>query len=303
MLVQIHIRPGQPHQHPAACPGARRAPHLGRRCMRKPFGQGCPGNRSTISNLTRLENQGMGGRCRHILRAMHGQDPRQQRTAGRAQEPQRVRMPCRIQTIEQLIHQQQSRPGGESARQQHQPSLAIGQCEKSPRQQRRDIQAPRQGADGALVRTVQLMQRDVRAMDSRTNDLFDAVIPAVAFIAILTFRTHIGDLILRLIGSRAQFTAPAIATHRPQLRIRPDGARDQLQQLRLPRTVGAHENPMLSWPDLPIDATQHGSLPALHVDALQTHFKIGFHGAHIGPNRRTWQDGVHAHHFQFAKVL
>jgi hypothetical protein len=60
---------------------------------------------------------------------------------------------------------------------------------------------------------------------------------------------------------------------------------------------------VLARPDMPIDVTQDHALPARHVDALQTHFQIGFHGAHIGPNRRTWQDAAYADYFRSGKVL
>jgi hypothetical protein len=39
------------------------------------------------------------------------------------------------------------------------------------------------------------------------------------------------------------------------------------------------------------------------VDSLQADIKIGFHGAHIGPNGRTWQDAAYADHFRCGKVL
>ncbi len=119
-------------------------------------------------------------------------------------------------------------------------------------------------------------------MDARADDLFHGVVPAVAFVAVLAFGTDIGDLILRFVRRGAQLRAPAIAAHRTSFRDGPYGSRNELQQLGLAGTVGTDEHPVLAGPDVPVDGAQDRPLPARHVDALQTDFEIGLHGAHIG---------------------
>jgi glycerol-3-phosphate dehydrogenase len=106
----------------------------------------------------------------------------------------------------------------------------------------------------------------------------------------LPFRTDVRDFVLRFVRCGAHLRPPAIAAYRPLLGNGPYGSCDEFEQLRLAGTVGTDQYPALAGADVPIDIAQDGSIPACRMNTLQPDVEIRFHGAHIGPNRRTWQD-------------
>src|ERR1700722_2111050 len=105
-------------------------------------------------------------------------------------------------------------------------------------------------------------------MQSRGEEVGDAQVPAVAAVLVLHFGAEIGDPALRLdeidLAPAETIDAPACGRGGG-----PHIAREQLEKLRLARTVGADESPALPRMHLEREIAQHPPAPTLHARGVQ----------------------------------
>src|SRR5690349_21846187 len=95
-----------------------------------------------------------------------------------------------------------------------------------------------------------------------------AEVPLVMFVAVLALGTDIGDLLGHSRGSFEDFPAQSVPT-RAAIGLGPDGAGDELEQLRLAGAVAADQQPALPGPDPPRHPAQHGPVTAIEIDAVE----------------------------------
>src|SRR5688572_24355692 len=121
----------------------------------------------------------------------------------------------------------------------------------------RDADLFEQRRNAPPVARGRLVERNVRAIQPRADDLLDAMIPVVTFVFVLTFRADVGDLFFDAVKCLADFPAPSIAARLAAGRCRPYGAGQEFKQLCLARTVAAEEHPTFAGPDAPVNPAQH----------------------------------------------
>jgi hypothetical protein len=108
-----------------------------------------------------------------------------------------------VQSVQQLIEQQQARTGGERASEQREPPLAVGEREKAPPGQRLYAQPPENRGDAPAILIGRGLERDVGTVDTRCHYLLDRVIPPVTGVLVLTLRPYVSDLALYLMRRTA----------------------------------------------------------------------------------------------------
>ena len=81
---------------------------------------------------------------------MRGEHPGHRRARGAVEPGEEARVVARIEPIGHFIEQQQLRPAGECARDEHEPAFAIRKSEKTPLRERADLEPPQQRAARVL---------------------------------------------------------------------------------------------------------------------------------------------------------
>ena len=211
----------------------------------------------------------MGGRPRYVPDAMRRQHPGPAGARAALEPRAHARAIHGVEASEELVEQQQARPRGERARDQHEATFAEGQREETPAREALDREIRQRPAHGAACLRVGRIEQDVGAEMPGCDDALDRRVPAVAVVAVLALRTEIGHLGKRILRGVLPLAAEPVAAPLAARRFRPDRACHELEQLRLARTVGAEEQPALARRDLPPDVAQHGAAATVEVDVRE----------------------------------
>ena len=155
-LVDVNVGVTQRHQRRGVCAagGARRA-CAGMKCTRVLLQQLARLFRAHPAALLHdalLELEQVSHRVGHVFPPMRGEHPGHRRARGAVQPRQEARVVARIEPVGHFIEQQQFRPAGERAGDEHQPPLAIRKREETPFRERTDLQPAQQRADAACLR-------------------------------------------------------------------------------------------------------------------------------------------------------
>ena len=177
-------------------------------------------------------------------------------------------MVARIEAIGDFVEQQQFRPAGERARDEHQAAFAIRQREKPALGERADAQAPEQRGDTPLFGRRELAHRDVGALHAGAHHLARAEIPVVVLVAVLAFGADVGDFFARRRPACRRFRrASDSGAARAPVGFGHTAPETQFEQLGLAGAVAADQQPALPRLDAPVDVAQHRALAAIEIDA------------------------------------
>ena len=279
-FVDVHVGIAQRHQHAAlARPRVARARSgaSGTRCC-----SCCSSSRACAARIAPLRFTApcsSSSRCviesgtssRRCVANTQGIDER----AVPLQPVQETRVVARIEPVGDFVEQQQLRPAGERARDEHQAPFAIRKREEAALGERADAEAPRTARRRGCLRRRQRAHRNVGALHAGARRL------RARGNSIRSVRSGPGA---RRRRRRSLRSTPAgvskvsprqsIAAQLAARGFRPHAARDQLEQLRLAGAVAADQQPALPGLDAPVHVAQHRALAAIEIDAPERDGKM-----------------------------
>ena len=263
-LVDVHVRRSQRDQHAGA---AARAVARARAAPRENARASCC---SSCARLRRRASRrcdftaprSSSSRCvidiGHVVATMRGEHPRHRRARG-AREPSAGNARDCAHRGRWRLRRAAAASAGWRARARSAPGAARRTTSVRKRRSRercdvepRNSAATRASSAGVSAR----IGMSVRCTPG-ADDFARAEIPLVVFVAILPLGADVRDFLADARGRVEGFAAQAIATQLAIGGLRPHGARDELEQLRLAGAVAADQQPALPGLDAPRNVAQH----------------------------------------------
>ena len=205
-----------------------------------------------------------------VRRNDHRTPPLQQHAQRRLYRPA-VRT---IEAIEGLVQQQQRRLCHPRPRQQHAAALAIGKLQKPASLQLLQAKQAHRTRHFCRLSTTQLPQRNIRTVETRTDDLAQPEVPVTPRITVLVLAGHMqhtGQHIDRIHFSSGSINPTKTTASATTLayRRRPSLTGHEFAELGLASAIAACQHPAFAGTDLPAHPAQNVAVAQCQVNAIK----------------------------------